>query len=47
VLLPFLAGLLLGVDVLDVVVLDLVDAIDDPAALDCDGCSWGLLARKI
>lgn len=44
-LLPFLAGLLLGVDVLDVVVLDLVDAIDDPAALDCDGCSWGLLVK--
>lgn len=39
-LLPFLAGLLGGVEVLDVVVLDLVDGVDDPAALDGDGCSW-------
>lgn len=42
-LLPFLASFLGGVDVLDVVELDLVDGIDDPAALDGDGCSWGLL----
>jgi hypothetical protein len=38
VLLPLICGLVLGVNVLDVVLVHLVDAVYYPSALDLDGC---------